>query len=184
MRGPAATYRDFRAMLRGYIARRLRDPEDVEDVLQDVFLRVTRHSDALRNAKEPVAWLRAVAKSAIIDHLRKRKKHACARGDVALAEVLADPGTASVADFWSCLSPLVDALGPPYVDVIRYVDLEGGRQTDFAAQSGLSVSTVKSRVQRARRQLKAAILARCVVERDSLGNVVQLAPGDCSARCC
>ena len=48
----------------------------------------------------------------------------------------------------------------------------------------MSVSTIKSRVQRGRRRLKSAILDCCVIERDALNTVTGLTPGDCRLDCC
>lgn len=185
-------YRAFRAMLRRYIAQRLRQPEDVDDVLQDVFLRVTRNSAALASARSPEAWLRAVAKSAIIDHLRKLRTQAEVQAvitrEAGAAPRRSDPLDAAGNDapeaMAACLAPLLQTLSPPYAAALRAVDLDGERQSDVAARTGLSVSTVKSRVQRARRQLRSAILACCQVDRDGAGKVVGLSRSGEGAACC
>lgn len=72
---PETAYRDFRDKLHHYIARRLGNPEDVEDVLQDVFVRVTRNANILREVKKPLAWLFTVTNSAIVDHARKKQRN-------------------------------------------------------------------------------------------------------------
>ncbi len=184
MHDPEMAYREFQATLRQYLARRLGNADDVEDVLQDVFLRVTRNRTALENAQEPLAWLYSVAKTALIDHVRRQRKHAA----VATGGVPEDiPDTQSdmpSEGFYECLTPLLKNLSEAYRDAIRYVDIEGGRQTDLAAASGLNVSTVKSRVQRGRRQLKSAIVDCCLIERDALENISGLAPGNCDPECC
>lgn len=64
-------YRDFHQQLSRYINRRLNSPEDTQDVLHEVFIRVLRHEDSLKNAETPLAWLYTVTQSAIANHLRK-----------------------------------------------------------------------------------------------------------------
>lgn len=182
---PETAYRDFRTALRRYLARRLNDPQDVEDVLQDVFLRVTRHADALANAREPLAWLHTVAKTALIDHNRRRLKQTHMTTQDSFEDVPdTTSGIAPSNDFARCLLPLVEGLPAAYRDAIHFVDMEGGRQTELAAARGLEVSTAKSRVQRGRKQLKSAILACCQIERDALRRVTDLQPGACENTCC
>jgi RNA polymerase sigma-70 factor (ECF subfamily) len=57
-------------------------------------------------------------------------------------------------------------------EVLRRADLEGLSQKDLAARLGLSVTGAKSRVQRARKRLKEAVLDCCHVEMDRRGNAI------------
>lgn len=184
MTSPDLAYRNFRQSLRRYIARRLNDVEEIDDVLQDVFLRVARNRDALANAHEPLAWLYAVARSALIDHYRSRAKHAAVDIGGVPTDVAETPPDAVPDEFSDCLAPLLERLPDTYRDAIQFVDIDGGRQTDFAATRGLALSTVKSRVQRGRKQMKSAILACCRVERDGRRNVSRLGRGECEDNCC
>jgi DNA-directed RNA polymerase specialized sigma24 family protein len=47
---PVVASRELRAPLAGFIARRVADPQDAEDVLQEVMLRIHRHGDELASA--------------------------------------------------------------------------------------------------------------------------------------
>ncbi|MEM9589995.1 MAG: sigma-70 family RNA polymerase sigma factor [Pseudomonadota bacterium] len=183
-RDPAFAYAAFRRALKGYLQRRLANPHDVEDVLQDVFLRVTRNEAALAATKEPLAWLYTVARTAALDHQRRVRKHApMETGGV--SEDIPDTSEAPDEDAFSgCMTPLIEALPERYRDAIQFVDLEGGRQTEFAQARGIGLSAAKSRVQRGRRQIKAALLACCTLERDALQSVTGLDGGNCDSGCC
>ena len=183
MQTPDTAYRDFRSKLQSYLARRLRNPDDVEDVLQDVFVRVTRNEQALKNVREPLAWLYTLTNSALVDHLRKQRNYVgLADSDVENIPALADEE--SNDGFSDCLLPLVDYLPDKYKNAIRFVDMGGGKQTELATDTGLTVSAAKSRVQRGRHMLKEAILGCCLVERDGLQNVTALDSGKCGPDCC
>ena len=184
MINPETAFKDFHAALRRYIARRLDNQDDVDDVVQDVFLRVTRNRTALGSTKEPLAWLYSVAKSALIDHYRRKSKHAIVDSGALPIDVPNPPADVASGDFSACLLPLLDSLPEKYRDALKFIDMEGGRQVDFALNKGLPLSTVKSHVQRGRRQLSSAILACCLVERDGLRNVTHLARGKCKINCC
>ena len=174
---PETAYRDFRDKLCGYIARRLGNPDDVEDVLQEVFVRVARNTDALRDARKPLAWLYTATNSAIVDHARKMQRNPLRQAED--LEVTAQPQSQELpgSDFESCLLPLLNNLPEKYRDAVRLIDLEDGKQTDLTAQINRSVPAAKSRVQRGRRLLREAILDCCHVKRDSLKNVAALECG-------
>ena len=183
MQTPDTVYREFRTKLQSYLARRLRNSDDVEDVLQDVFVRVTRNAQTLKSVREPLAWLYTLTNSALVDHLRKQRNHVeVTDGDVENIPDLSERDTEN--DFSACLLPLVDNLPEKYQGAVKFVDMGGGKQTELAKSTGLTVSAAKSRVQRGRHMLKEAILGCCLVERDGLQNVTALDSGECGADCC
>lgn len=79
---------------------------------------------------------------------------------------------------------MVELLPKPYREAMRLADFEGLSQQEIADRMGISLSGAKSRVQRARQQLREMILDCCHVERDRRGNVVDYARTDQSSRYC
>jgi RNA polymerase sigma-70 factor (ECF subfamily) len=69
-------YEHYFSRIYGYVASRINNQQDTEDVVSEVFLRVIRNLGALRNQRPTsfAAWLFAVARNAITDHYR-RKEH-------------------------------------------------------------------------------------------------------------
>jgi RNA polymerase sigma-70 factor (ECF subfamily) len=76
---------------------------------------------------------------------------------------------------------MLGQLHPTARDALTRVDLDGQTHREAAAQLGISVSGMKSRVQRARRQLTAQLTSCCQVRTDSTGAVVdyEAKPGSC-----
>ncbi|HQP39291.1 MAG TPA: sigma factor, partial [Polyangiaceae bacterium] len=66
---PAArgAWRDLEAKLRPFVARRVRSDVDVDDIVQDVFLRMQRGLAGLRDEERFGPWVYQVARSAIAD---------------------------------------------------------------------------------------------------------------------
>ena len=79
-------------------------------------------------------------------------------------------------DLARCLQPLLDGLPPAARDALIRVDLEGQTQQQAAEQLGISVSGMKSRVQRSRRQLKELLERCCTVQLDRAGAVSNYHP--------
>ncbi len=73
---------------------------------------------------------------------------------------------ASEAELAPCLTPMVGRLNEPYREAIELTSVHGLTQAEAAKRAGVSVSGMKSRVQRAREQLKAMLLRCCEVDVD------------------
>src|SRR2546429_104862 len=74
-----------RSRLRNFIRRRVADPSDVEDILQDVFYRLVEANRLLMPIEHVTGWLFRVARNRITDLFRKHKPenfaHALAEGE-------------------------------------------------------------------------------------------------------
>ena len=163
--------------LRGFIAARVEDPEVAADITQDVLVR-TIASGALDRVDNLGAWLYRVARNAVIDHYRTRRVHETDADlerwpDPDLAENLPNDATRELA---RCLQPMLGRLHPEARDALTRVDLDGQTHREAAAQLGLSTSGMKSRVQRARRELREQVTSCCRVETDSAGALADYVP--------
>jgi RNA polymerase sigma factor (sigma-70 family) len=69
--GAETVWRDFHARLLSFIARRVRDRDSAEDILQEVMLRIHRHAGELERSSAVGAWVHQITRNAIADHYRK-----------------------------------------------------------------------------------------------------------------
>ncbi len=174
---------EFGGPLRRFIAKRVRNNHDAEDLLQEVFLRAQAAVRDVRDPDRVRPWLYRVAANAVADHHRGRRLADLPLFTDELAEEVpgADNANAEVA---RCLGPIIDRLPEGYRRALVLADLEGRPQKEVAEELGLSLSGAKSRVQRARKKLKAALLSCCRFELDRLGNVLGWRPRGRSCRHC
>jgi RNA polymerase sigma-70 factor, ECF subfamily len=77
--GPTERWRRLRVDLGRLLGRRLPTPTDVEDVVQEVLLRVWRRGNDLRDDERFGAWLSRIARTAAADHMRARQRHPLTR---------------------------------------------------------------------------------------------------------
>ena len=180
-----AVWDDFHARLRGFISRRVRDPDSAEDILQDVMLRIHRHASELKCSSAVGAWVHQIARNAIADHYRRASvRHERPSGiDLDRQEPPVPEGATPElrSELAACLGPLIERLPPLHRDALTLTELEGLTQASAAARLGLSSSGMKSRVQRGRAQLKELFTACCEIELDRRGGVQSYRP--LSARC-
>lgn len=168
-------WRALHGALRAFIARRVHDPADVDDVLQDTFLAVHRNIDALREEQRLASWVYQVARSRIADHYRRRRPSEPVE-DGPADDTTHDEDDAVRAQVASWLPGFLDQLPETYREAVRLAELEGLTQREVAARLGLSLSGAKSRVQRGRAQLLALVEACCAMETDARGRVIGFQP--------
>ena len=187
---------EFADRLRAFIARRVGSAADAEDILQDVFLRIHRHADSLHRRERLVAWLFQVTRNAIADYYRapvRRELLAGAPQDLErdaehTVRWMEEPDEASgtaARELATCLGPMVARLPAPYREAVTLIDLEGMPQKDAALRAGISLSGMKSRVQRGRQALEQLVHDCCQIEVDATGRVMdyQLRGSACGSSC-
>ena len=170
-----------------FVRRRINDPHHADDVVADVMLRIHQNLASLDDHERVTAWVFRITRNAITDHYRRTAR----RREVLAAEIepAVDPGAdawlddqaATLSELASCIRPLVDALPGDYRRALILTDLEGHSQVDAARMEGISVSGMKSRVQRGRRQFPTLVKQCCDVTTDSRRELVnfQLRPDGC-----
>lgn len=167
----SALHATLEAPLRGYLRRRAPVHVDVDDLLQEVWLRLHRVLPNLRDvgAAEAVAW--RTARSVLVDHLRRHHAGEPLPDDPGEdCDAREDAATTVVA---SWLPAFVEVLPEPYREAVRLVDLQGVPQAELAERLGLSRSGARTRVQRGRERLRELLLACCAVRFDE-GEVVDV----------
>jgi len=162
--------------LRVYVARRV-DPGAIDDVVATILLRLVQHEGELIAARTPSAWMLRVAANTIADHHRRRAAEARALARSALEpqdEIAPEPDAiaSATSEIASCLEPMIRDLPDPYREALTLIDIDGLSQADAANRVGLSLSGMKSRVQRGRAKLKDALLRCCTIELDQRGGLV------------
>ncbi len=166
--------------LRAMVAGKLRDRAEIDDVVQEVLIKIVRDGAAV-SPDRFWGWLKQVIYTTISDVYRARSSRRTSSAAPAELEALADesPAEASEPDehpLACCLPAFLDQIPDEERELLRAVDIEGIAQQDLAAARKLSYSTLKSRVQKARMSLKRQIIACCDVSFDARHRVVDADP--------
>ena len=171
-------WKEHRSRLRAYIAKRVRDASAVDDILQNVFLKLHTHLDTIRSPERLTAWLYRVAANAVADHFRATK-----RWDELPMELAAPEAPHNfMGELLDCLEPLIAALPAASRAALVLSDIQGVPLKSVAESLGISLSGAKSRVQRGRRQLREK-LDRCCEFQMGRGGIVGCELRD-DVRCC
>lgn len=160
-------WQEYKSRMQVYIARRVGDPDAVEDILQDVFLKAHTNRHLIKSRDSIVAWLYRVAANAIADYYRSQKASEEMPDDIAEPE----PEQNYIAELAECLAPLIAELPSTYQKALELAELEGLPQKDVAETLGISLSGAKSRIQRGREKLRERLLRCCDIETGRVGIV-------------
>lgn len=170
-------WQDVAARLRPFVARQV-PPTDVDDVLQDVFVRMQRGLSSIRDEERFTSWLFQVARSSVAEHVRAKARHPVApEVDIELPALVAEDDDRDASrSLSSCVSLFVARLSSPYREAVTLVELEGMTAREAADMLGISVSGMKSRVQRGRQHLREMFDQCCVIALDARGKVTEFSP--------
>ena len=174
-----AVWAELHASIRSFVARRVRQDADVDDVVQRVFLQVHRALPTLREADKLHAWVYQTTRRAIADFYRTPSQNR----EVATGTVedianelpvmdLPEDAEAASRELSTCLRPLMSGLTAADQEALQMVEFDGVTQVEAAARLGLSISGMKSRVQRARSHLRSSLHDCCRIALDRRGGVI------------
>lgn len=172
-----APWQDIATRIRPFVARRVA-PADIDDVMQDIFVRMQRGLPTLRDEERLTSWLFQIARNSVAEHMRTRARHPLADGDESegVAPEPDDDDREAMRSLSTCVTIFVGALPSPYREAVTLVELEGLTAREAADMIGISVSGMKSRVQRGREQLRRMFEQCCEIALDARGKVTDFTP--------
>lgn len=178
----APDWRELRDQLRPFVAKRVAVAADVDDVVQEVMLRMHRGLDGLRDDQRLAPWMYQIARTSIADHGRARARHPLCPDDQDDAAAVDPrdpraPGDNPVpARIAQTLAFFTAHLPSPYREAITLTELEGRTQREAAEMLGVSLPALKSHVLRGRARLRAMLERCCAIAVDARGTPVECVP--------
>ncbi|QEC69255.1 sigma-70 family RNA polymerase sigma factor [Panacibacter ginsenosidivorans] len=162
-------WEDHSDKLKAFICSKVNGDDNCHDILHDLFLKIRENEERIKWIEQPASYVIKMAQNAIIDYYRSQKKTL----QPLQSDYISDEEQLSeiqLAD--CCLLSFIKALPPLYSEALILTELEGFSQKHLAEKLNISYTGVKSRVQRARKMLKQAILDCCPYQFDKYGNII------------
>jgi RNA polymerase sigma-70 factor (ECF subfamily) len=142
----------------GVALRMLRNRADAEEVAQEVFLRVHRAIGDFRGEAKLSTWLYAIASRLCLNRLASGERRLTREGEESLERLAADTADpaahAERGELEAALRRAIDELPDERRIVVVLRDMEGLAYEEIAAALELPLNTVRSRLHRARMDLK------------------------------
>lgn len=146
-------YHRTHAKLFGICLRILRDREEAEDALQEIYLKVWRNAASFdRTRASPITWLATLARNGAVDSLRastRPRPSAPIEQASGIADPREDAFTAAAGDQEGArLARCIDELDPHQASAIKSAFLDGATYNQLAQRSSVPLGTMKSWVRR------------------------------------
>ncbi len=161
---------EYQLALKAYLSRRIANRDDVEELLQEIMLKTHQHLPTLRQDDTLRAWLFRIARNVTVDYYRKSGRKSEVNPDDLWYSDEPYDGTHALE---GCVEPFLNGLPSEDAELLRAVELNGVSQKDYAAELNLSYSTLKSRVQMARKKLHKRFTDCCNFEFGAVGGIVE-----------
>ena len=160
-----AFYKRHYPRLYRFIASKIDDRRDAEELVNDTFLKAKEHLHTLEEPEKVLNWMFRIASQLIAGWHRKHKKPGATQGSIDVYE--AEGAAAATAiiyqtaeeyaiktERWTAVSAAIEQL-PKLEQKMFRLQLAGKRYEEIAEICGVTVSVVKNRLSRAKKRLKA-----------------------------
>lgn len=170
-------WNEYREALSAFIHSRVSDSLAAEDILQDVLVKVHEQASSLKQVSSLKAWVFQIANHAVIDYYRARAKDQKGLEQLPDTELLNEQEDDVMRDLLgACIKPFVHALSDDSAALLNEIELKGRKQKELALEQGIAYSTLKSRVQKSRAELKDLFQQCCDFTYDHQGNLMDFEP--------
>jgi RNA polymerase sigma-70 factor (ECF subfamily) len=164
---------EYRQRLLRFVRSKVHNDAIAEDIVHDVLVKAWEKRATQRGSM--MSWLFQITMNAVRDHYRVRRVEPL-MDDMDVAD---EPTRDDLQQLFACMSTMVDDLEEPYRSTFVRSEFDGIPMPQIAAELGMSVSGVKSRVQRARARVRTALLDCCALERNQRGEITNAAEHEC-----
>ncbi|MGF1854618.1 RNA polymerase sigma factor SigZ [Vibrio satsumensis] len=165
---------EYQQALKSFLHSKVNNAADVEDLLQEILIKTYQNLHKVQDASSVKSWLFQLASHTIIDfyrkHARQQRDSQIDAEDLWFADL--DHDSEFKQKLSLCIEPFIQALPEQSSSLLLAVDIKGQSQKEIAEAQNISYSTVKSRVQKSRGDLKNLFEQCCNLSLDKQGNVI------------
>ncbi len=168
----ANVFDEFQRPIYNYLLRMTQNQAEAEDLTQETFIRVHRSLPTFRGEANLSTWIYRIATNVSLDHFRRgatRQAKAAlsleetqSEGEWVVDEKASAPEqVAAQSEMSDCVQGFIGRLPATYRTVLVLHDLQGLKNREIAEVLDCSLDTVKIRLHRARKKLRASLNAGC-----------------------
>jgi RNA polymerase sigma-70 factor (ECF subfamily) len=160
-------WNQFSNDLKRYIFSKVKNEENTNDILQDVFVKIHLNIAKLQKEESLKSWLFSIAHNTIMSFFNKKEVNYDSSNFI-----LENQKETDEHDALNCLIPLINHLPEIYREPLLQSEIYGKKQSEVAQIMGLTLSTAKSRIQRGRKLLQQGFMDCCNYKLNDQGLLV------------
>jgi RNA polymerase sigma-70 factor (ECF subfamily) len=158
----------YSADVRHFILSKVKDAVVTDDLLQETFIKVHTKLHQLEDATKLKPWLFSIARYTVLDYFRQQDLTYDLQDETLVIDGDEEQGHSE----HDCLRGIIINLPKKYRDPLFLADIKGLKQQEVAKQLHLPLSTVKSQIQRARKQIAKGFMDCCGFKMNDQGHLV------------
>jgi RNA polymerase sigma-70 factor (ECF subfamily) len=170
--GFADVFDEFQHPIYNYLLRMTQSQAEAEDLTQETFIRVHRSLPSFRGEASLSTWIYRIATNVSLDHFRRSATRQAktalsleeteSEGEWIVDKAASSPEqVAAQSEMSDCVQSFIWRLPPSYRTVLVLHDLQGLKNREIADVLDCSLDTVKIRLHRARKKLRATLDVGC-----------------------
>lgn len=159
--GVTATLLAHRPAFKAFLASRVGNESDAEDLLQNGLVKALQRSGEIKDNEKVVPWFYQVLRNVIVDHVRSRS--AAMRRDKAWTAdtVTLGDDTEAERQLCACFEKMLPAMKPVHAELLRRVELQGESVAKAASALGITANNASVSLHRARAELRTKLMDFC-----------------------
>lgn len=169
-------WQEYRTRLVRFVRSKVHNDVAAEDIVHDALVKAWTKRSSLQNESALLPWLFQITMNAVRDHHRVRHH------DVAVSDLDQEdqPTKDDLHHIAVCLASMIDSLDEPYRSALRRSEIDGVPMRVIAEELNISLSGVKSRVQRGKVKLREQVMECCEFEVNKRGQITNSEEHPCS----
>jgi RNA polymerase sigma-70 factor (ECF subfamily) len=181
----AEIYTEFRQSLLSFIQSKVRSREDAEDILQNVFVKISSGINKLSDNEKLTSWVYTITRNSIIDYYRADRSKRNVVVNAFVEKNMPEEGNPDpTGGLDQCMNAMINLLPDDYRNVIIDSEIKGIKQKELASKYDMPYPSMRSRVQRGRERLKQLFYNCCHIQTDMFGNVMNVRSKSCDGGPC
>lgn len=158
----------YQQQLLSFVRTKIDNREDAEELVNDVFLKLTKMANKNAMPQHISGWLYQVTKNHIVDYYRTKNNRLPIPDDLLDAE----EETTIIQQLSHCLLPMIKDLPDRYQHPLRLSEIEGKKYKQVATVLDLTIPAVKSRILRGRKKLLKSMTNCCTLYQNDRGETI------------
>ena len=150
-----------------FILSKVKNTQIADDLIQETFIKIHIKLSTLKDTSKLKSWIFSIARNTTLDYFKSTSKNIdFLTEDISLEE---EPHSHSEKD---CLLAHIMNLDKKYRTPLFLSDIKGVKQTEISKQLKISLPTIKSRIQRARKKVAEGFMECCDYQLNEKGILV------------
>jgi RNA polymerase sigma-70 factor, ECF subfamily len=166
------TWEELNDHLLFFIRKRIKNKEDAEDILQDVYIKLHKNINNLNDEKKIVSWIYQITRNTINDCYKKCYRLKKVEFEEYHIELTHEEEENLNDEILISMKKIIEELPKDSKELIKLYEFEDMSHKEISKKLEIKENTSKSRLKRAKEKLKNQLDECCVFQIDKFGNVL------------